>query len=107
MADEFKHLVLVKFKENVVVEDILKGLEKLVTELDIVKSFVWGKDAESHEMLTQGFTHAIIMTFNSKEDYNTFASHPNHVEFSATFATVIDKAVLLDFPAISVKAPAK
>ncbi|PHT35273.1 hypothetical protein CQW23_27073 [Capsicum baccatum] len=106
MANEFKHLVLVKFKEDVVVEDILKGLEKLVQEMDIVKSFVWGKDDESHEMLTQGYTHAIIMTFNSKEDYKTFANHPNHVEFSSTFATVIDKAVLLDFPVVSVKAPA-
>ncbi|KAM3398962.1 stress-response A/B barrel domain-containing protein [Capsicum galapagoense] len=106
MANEFKHLVLVKFKEDVVVEDILKGLGKLVQEMDIVKSFVWGKDDESHEMLTQGYTHAIIMTFNSKEDYKTFASHPNHVEFSSTFATVIDKAVLLDFPVVSVKAPA-
>ncbi|KAH0712855.1 hypothetical protein KY290_008408 [Solanum tuberosum] len=104
MANEFKHLVLVKFKGDVVVEDILKGLEKLVQEMDIVKSFVWGKDVESHEMLTQGFTHAIIMTFNSKEDYQTFVSHPNHAGFSTTFATVIDKAVLLDFPAISVKA---
>lgn len=41
MANEFKHLVLVKFKEDVVVEDILKELEKLVQEMDIVKSFVW------------------------------------------------------------------
>ncbi|XP_015057123.1 stress-response A/B barrel domain-containing protein At5g22580-like [Solanum pennellii] len=103
MANEFKHLVLVKFKEDVVVEDILKELEKLVQEMDIVKSFVWGKDVENHEMLRQGFTHAIIMTFNSKEDYQTFANHPNHVGFSATFATVIDKAVLLDFTAISGK----
>lgn len=41
MASEFKHLVLVKFKDGVVVEDILKGMEKLVSEMDIVKSFVW------------------------------------------------------------------
>lgn len=38
---EFNHLVLVKFKEDVVVEDVLKGMEKLVSEMDIVKSFVW------------------------------------------------------------------
>ncbi|KAJ8551967.1 hypothetical protein K7X08_028410 [Anisodus acutangulus] len=104
MADEFKHLVLVKFKEDVVVEDILKQLEKLANEIDLVKSFVWGKDTESHEMLTQGYTHAIIMTFNSKEDYNTYVSHPKDVQFSALFVTVIDKAVVLNFPAVSGKA---
>lgn len=39
--EEFKHLVVVQFKEEVVVDDILKGLEKLVSEVDTVKSFVW------------------------------------------------------------------
>lgn len=38
---EFKHLVIVKFKPDVVVEDILKGLENLVSEVDAVKSFEW------------------------------------------------------------------
>ncbi|MCD7471223.1 hypothetical protein HAX54_011541 [Datura stramonium] len=105
MSSEFKHLVLVKFKEDVVVEDILKEMEKLANEIDVVKSFVWGKDTESHEMLTQGYTHAIVMTFNSKEDYEAYVSHPKDVEFSALFVTVIDKAVVLNFPAVTVKAP--
>ncbi|KAL2455001.1 Uncharacterized protein Adt_02020 [Abeliophyllum distichum] len=100
---EFKHLVLVKFKEEVAVEEVLKGMEKLVSEMDIVKSFVWGEDIESHEMLRQGFTHAFMMTFSSKDDYSAFVSHPNHVEFSTTFSAAIDKAVLLDFPAVTVK----
>ena len=38
---EFKHLVIVKFKEDTVVEEILKGMEKLVSEVDSVKSFEW------------------------------------------------------------------
>ncbi|KAK3021674.1 hypothetical protein RJ639_047508 [Escallonia herrerae] len=83
--------------------EILKGLEKLVSDVDIVKSFVWGKDTESEEMLRQGFTHAFLMTFSSKDDFNCFLRHPNHVEFSATFSAAIDKIVLLDFPAVLVK----
>ncbi|KAH6774747.1 Stress responsive A/B Barrel Domain-containing protein [Perilla frutescens var. hirtella] len=102
---EFKHLVLVKFKDDVVVHDVLKGLEKLVSEMDAVKSFVWGEDIESQEILRQGFTHAFLMTFGSKEDFTAFATHPNHVEFSSTFSTAIEKAILLDFPAITVKPP--
>ncbi|KAL3620168.1 hypothetical protein CASFOL_035080 [Castilleja foliolosa] len=100
---EFNHLVLVKFKDDVVVEDVLKGMEKLVSEMDIVKSFVWGQDIESHEMLRQGFTHAFLMKFSNKDDFVAFATHPNHVEFSAAFSTSIEKAILLDFPAITVK----
>lgn len=38
---DFKHLVIVKFKEDVVIEEILKGLEKLALEIEAVKSFEW------------------------------------------------------------------
>ncbi|CDP06973.1 unnamed protein product [Coffea canephora] len=103
---EFNHLAVVKFKEGVVVEDVLKGLEKLVSEIESVKSFVWGQDIESPEMLRQGFTHAFLMTFGCKEDLTAFVGHPNHVEFSSTFSTVIEKVLLLDFPVVTVKAPA-
>ncbi|XP_022730735.1 stress-response A/B barrel domain-containing protein At5g22580-like [Durio zibethinus] len=102
----FKHLVIVKFKEDVVVEEILKGMEKLVSEVDAVKSFEWGQDIEGQEMLRQGFTHAFLMTFDNKEDYTAFVSHPSHLEFSATFSTAIEKIVLLDFPSVLAKAPA-
>ncbi|KAL8094253.1 stress-response A/B barrel domain-containing protein At5g22580 [Apium graveolens] len=99
----FKHLVVAKFKDDVVVEDILKGLEKLASEIDAVKSFEWGEDIESMEMLRQGFTHAFLMTFSSKEDFTAFMSHPNHLQFSATFSAAIEKIVLLDFPAVLAK----
>ncbi|KAI8573508.1 hypothetical protein RHMOL_Rhmol01G0283200 [Rhododendron molle] len=101
--EEFKHLVVAKFKEGVVVEDLLKGMEKMVSEVDEVKAFEWGQDIESHEMLTQGFTHAFLMTFKSKEDFTAFLGHPKHLEFSGTFSTVIDKIVVLDFPSLLVK----
>ncbi|KAF7808026.1 stress-response A/B barrel domain-containing protein [Senna tora] len=78
---EFKHLVIVKFKEGVVVEEVIKGMEKLVSEIDALKSFEWGQDIESHEMLRQGFTHAFLMTFNKKEDFTAFQAHPNHENF--------------------------
>lgn len=38
---ELKHLVLVQFKEGVVVEEILKGMEKMASEIDLVKCFEW------------------------------------------------------------------
>lgn len=65
-----------------------------------------GQDIESLDVLRQGFTHAFLMTFNKKEDFAAFQSHPNHVEFSATFSAAIEKIVLLDFPSNVVKAPA-
>lgn len=38
---EFKHLVIVKFKENVLMEEILKDTEKMVAEIDAIKSLEW------------------------------------------------------------------
>lgn len=61
---------------------------------------------EGPEMLTQGFTHAFFMTFDKKEDYTAFQSHPNHVAYSATFSSAIEKIVVLDFPTVGFKAPA-
>lgn len=37
----FKHLVIVRFKEGTVVADIMKALEKLVSDVDLVKTFAW------------------------------------------------------------------
>ncbi|CAK9314328.1 unnamed protein product [Citrullus colocynthis] len=105
MGGEFKHLVLVRFKEGAAVEEILKGLENLVSEVEAVKTFEWGQEIEGPEMLTQGFTHAFLMTFENKEAHSAFVGHPKHVEFSATFSAAIDKIVVLDFPAIRTKPP--
>ncbi|KAK1323411.1 Uncharacterized protein QJS10_CPA02g00655 [Acorus calamus] len=100
---DFKHLVLVKFKEGVVVDEMLGGMAKLVTELDYVKSFEWGADMVSEETLRQGFTHAFVLTFKSKEDFAAFSSHPKHLEFAPTFASAIENILLFDFNAVLVK----
>ncbi|KAL8130092.1 hypothetical protein V2J09_019247 [Rumex salicifolius] len=100
---EMKHLVVAKFKEGAALDDVIKGMEKLVSEVDFVSSFEWGQDIQSPEMLRQGFTHAFLMTFKNQEDFSGFLAHPKHAEFSATFSTVIENVILLDFPAVVVK----
>ncbi|TKY67102.1 Stress responsive alpha-beta barrel [Spatholobus suberectus] len=102
----FNHFVILKFKDGVAVEELIQGLEKMVSGIEHVKSFEWGKDIESHDMLRQGFTHAFLMTFNGKEEFNAFQTHPIHVEFSGVLSPVIEKIVVLDFPSNLVKAPA-
>ncbi|KAL5206074.1 hypothetical protein ABZP36_034283 [Zizania latifolia] len=73
---EIKHLCLVKFKEGVVVDDILQGTTNLVSEVDMAKSFEWGKDVQNQDMLMQqGFTHVFFLTFASFEDLTRYVSH--------------------------------
>ena len=100
----FKHLVLAKFKEGVAVEDLVEGMTNLVSVTGTVKAFEWGRDVGTPEMLSQGFTHTFIMTFENAEDLAAYSSHPSHVEFGATFAAAIEKVLLFDFKAEVVKA---
>ncbi|KAG8089068.1 hypothetical protein GUJ93_ZPchr0011g28403 [Zizania palustris] len=88
---EVKHLCLVKFKEDAVVDDILQGMTKLVSDMDMVKSFEWGKDVSNQDMLTQGFTHVFSVSFASSEDLTSYVSHARHLEFASTFMAAIDK----------------
>ncbi|KAL5204027.1 hypothetical protein ABZP36_008898 [Zizania latifolia] len=100
---EIKHLCMVKFKEDAVVDDILQGMSKLVSEMDMVKSFEWGKDVSNQDMLTQGFTHVFSLAFASSEDLTSYMSHERHLEFAGTFMAAIDKVVVVDFPVVVAK----
>ncbi|KHN46657.1 Hypothetical protein glysoja_041321 [Glycine soja] len=102
----FNHYVIVKLKDGVAVDELIQGLEKMVSGIDHVKSFEWGKDIESHDMLRQGFTHVFLMAFNRKEEFNAFQTHLTHLEFTRVFSPAIEKIVVLDFPSNLVKAPA-
>ncbi|KAG4958274.1 hypothetical protein AAZX31_13G007600 [Glycine max] len=102
----FNHYVIVKFNDGVAVDELIQGLEKMVSGIDHVKSFERGKDIESHDMLRQGFTHVFLMAFNGKEEFNAFQTHVNDLEFTGLFSPAIEKIVVLDFPSNLMKAPA-
>ena len=100
---EVKHLCLVKFKEGVVEDGILRELTKLAAEISTVKSFEWGKDVLNQETLTQGFTHVFSMAFASAEDMASYMSHEKHIAFAGTFMAALDKVVVIDFPVVVAK----
>ncbi|KAK3139329.1 hypothetical protein QOZ80_5AG0381530 [Eleusine coracana subsp. coracana] len=102
---EVKHLCLVRFKEGVVVDDVLKGMTELVSQMDMVKSFEWGEDVLKPEMLTQGFTHVFSLTFASTEDLTNYMSHEKHAAFAGTFMAALDKVIVIDFPVVIAKPP--
>ncbi|MCL7024357.1 hypothetical protein MKW94_012560 [Papaver nudicaule] len=103
---DFNHIVVAKFKEDVIVDELVKGMEKLVSDIEAVKSFEWGHNIESNEMLTQGYTHVFSMTFRNSEDLTAYLGHPSHVAFSTTFSEAIENILLFDVPAVIVKASA-
>ncbi|XP_068663908.1 stress-response A/B barrel domain-containing protein At5g22580-like [Aristolochia californica] len=100
---DLKHLVLAKFKEGVAVEDIIKEMEKLATDMETVKDFEWGQDSGSEAALRQDYTHVFVLTFKSAEDFAAFSAHPTHLEFAANFVAGIEYIVVLDFPSVLIK----
>uniref|UniRef100_A0A7N0UTR7 Stress-response A/B barrel domain-containing protein n=1 Tax=Kalanchoe fedtschenkoi TaxID=63787 RepID=A0A7N0UTR7_KALFE len=103
MAD-FKHLVVVKFRPDVNVGEILYGIQTLVSCVGTVKPFECyieyrstGEDLEGSEMVRQGFTHVFAVIFGSKEGYNAHIQRPAHIKFSAVVAQALDKVVVLNF----------
>ncbi|XP_038989855.1 stress-response A/B barrel domain-containing protein At5g22580-like [Phoenix dactylifera] len=100
---DFKHLVLAKFKDGVIVEKLMEGMRSLVAEMDTVRSFEWGQNVLSDNTLTQGFTHMFLLTFRSSDDLATYTNHPSHLEYAEKFTAAIDKVLLFDFPPVLVK----
>ncbi|MCL7030841.1 hypothetical protein MKW94_016574 [Papaver nudicaule] len=103
---DLKHIVVAKFKEGVIVDELVEGMEKMVLDIQAVEYIEWGHDIESNEMLTQGYTHVFSMTFRNSEDLTAYLGNPSHVAFSTTFTEAIEKIMLFDFPAVIVKASA-
>ena len=58
---EFKHLVIAKFKESVNVEEIVEQVEKMVSDIDYVKSFEWYL-SPFYALYQSTHTHAIYLS---------------------------------------------
>lgn len=96
-----KHIVLWKFAENAQGHtkeenmDIVK--ERLTALLPIIpqiKSFEIGKDILHSEM---SYDMALIMTFDSMEDLETYKKHPEHQKVSSYVKLVRIGRVSADF----------
>ncbi|KAH7573432.1 hypothetical protein ACOSP7_007102 [Xanthoceras sorbifolium] len=94
-----KHVVLAKFKEETTsdqIDEIIKAFANLVTLIEPMKSFQWGKDV-SIENLHQGFTHIFESTFEGTEGVAEYVVHPAHVEFANFFRCHLDEVLVIDY----------
>ena len=96
-----KHIVLWKFldeaeghtkEENM---DIIRtGLTALLPIIPQIRSFEIGKDVLHSEM---SYDMALIMTFDSLDDLETYKKHPEHQKVSAYVKKVRSARVSADF----------
>ncbi|XP_039127722.1 stress-response A/B barrel domain-containing protein HS1 [Dioscorea cayenensis subsp. rotundata] len=94
-----KHVLLAKFKDEVSaehVEELIKGYANLVSIIEPMKAFHWGRDV-SIEGLHQGFTHVFESSFESTEGIAEYVVHPAHVQFANEFLKALDKYIVVDY----------
>ncbi|XP_039847750.1 stress-response A/B barrel domain-containing protein HS1-like [Panicum virgatum] len=99
-----KHILLVRFKEEVTPErldQLIRGYAALVDAVPSMKAFHWGTDV-SIENMHQGFTHVFESTFESAEGVKEYIEHPAHVEFANVFLPLLEKVVIIDYKPTSV-----
>ncbi|KAK3029602.1 hypothetical protein RJ639_037919 [Escallonia herrerae] len=96
---EVKHILLAKFKDDTTpdqIDQLIKGYANLVTHIEPMKAFRWGKDV-SIENLHQGFTHVFESTFESTEGIAEYIAHPVHAEFANTLLPQLEKVLVVDY----------
>lgn len=98
-ADELKHAVFFKFKDDATDEEI-RNIEEafaaLPSKIDAIKAFEWGRN-NSPERHSHGFTHCFMVTFEDEEGRAAYLPHPAHQAFVEILKPSLDKVRVLDF----------
>lgn len=105
MAETVKHIVLLKFKDDVSpqqVDDLIKGFQALPASINCIKGFEWGTDV-SVENRHQGFTHVFILTFDSPQERDAYLVHPAHEAYATEVLKAAEKALVVDFKPSALK----
>lgn len=95
----YRHVVLLKFKDNAAPADVKKvedAFLALKTKIPQIQNLEWGTNV-SPEGLSNGFTHCFFVTFKSKSDLEIYLPHPDHKAFGGLLGPVLDKVLVVDY----------
>ena len=96
---KLQHIALFKFKpetSSVKIDEIFAQLLDITEIIPGVENFVCGPN-NSPEGLSQGYSHAMIMTFTDAAARDAYLPHPEHEKFKAAAIPHIESVVVLDF----------
>lgn len=96
---KIQHLALLKFKEGTTTEQIdgvFTGLLDLSESIPGIENFTGGAN-NSPEGLSQGFTHAMVMTFTDAAARDAYLAHADHAAFLAANQPLVENVAVVDF----------
>ena len=74
----FRHVVMFQFVDHVDhehVEKIRAGLSALPSQIDVIRSYVHGRDVGISE---GNFDYVVVADFDNVSDFITYRDHPQH-----------------------------
>ena len=93
-----KHIVLFQFKDSVPqseVDAISAAFNQLTEKIDVITSLESGTNV-SPENLTQGYTHAFIVSFANEKDRDAYLPHPAHKAFVKMIDGKLEQVLVFD-----------
>jgi hypothetical protein len=97
--DYFVHHVYFWLKKPVARETILKfenGLKKLVTIETIVGKHIGTPATTDRGVIDSSYSYSLLLTFISKEEQDTYQTHPIHLKFIDECEELWEKVVVYD-----------
>ena len=94
-----KHMGLLKFKDGTSEDEINRIFDELMDiseNIPGIEDYVSGPNT-SPEGLSDGFTHAFVMTFSDSAARDAYLPHPDHEKFKSGAIPHIEKVLVVDF----------
>ena len=94
-----KHIAIAKFKPGTSDKQIADFFEAIGRIRDVVPGILdysWGVN-NSTEGLSQGFTHAFVMTFKDATTREAYLHHPAHEKAKNGILPSVEAVVVLDY----------
>jgi hypothetical protein len=94
-----KHIALVKFREGTPEEQIQNIFDNILDITEVIpgmEDYVSGPNS-SPEGLSQGYTHALIMTFTDAAARDAYLPHPENERIKALMTPVLESMLVFDF----------
>ncbi len=94
-----KHIGFLKFKDGTSEDEISRIFDELMDiseNINGIEDYVSGPNS-SPEGLSDGYTHAFVMTFSDAAARDAYLPHPDHEKFKSTAIPHIDKVMVVDF----------
>ena len=94
-----KHVVLFKLRNEVTESRAAQAfatLRALKEKIPTITSFEGGTNV-SEEGLSDGLTHAFVMTMADRQAVREYLDHPEHVKLVDELLPILEKLVVFDF----------